>query len=48
MTPFCDFLFFEGGILVRVIQQLYDKTISAVQMNESTGELFRTTVGVRQ
>ena len=36
--------------LVRAIKQLYDKAIyiSAVQMNGSTGEWFRTTVGVRQ
>ena len=30
------------------IEQLYDKVISAVQMNGSIGEWFRTTVGVRQ
>ena len=34
--------------LVCTIEQLYDKAISAVQMNGSTGEWFRTTVGVRQ
>ena len=34
--------------LVRTIEQLYDKAISAVQMNGSIGEWFRTTVGVRQ
>ena len=34
--------------LVRTIQQLYDKATSAVQMNGSIGERFRTTVGVRQ
>ena len=34
--------------LVRTIQQLYDKATSAVQMNGSIGEWFRTTVGVRQ
>ena len=34
--------------LVRTIEQLYDKATSAVQMNGSTGEWFRTTVGVRQ
>ena len=34
--------------LVRTIEQLYNKTTSAVQMNGSIGELFRTTVGVRQ
>ena len=30
------------------IEQLYDKAKSAVQMNGSIGEWFRTTVGVRQ
>ena len=34
--------------LVRTIEQLYDKAISAVQLNGSIGEWFRTTVGVRQ
>ena len=34
--------------LVRTIKQLYDKAISAVQMNGSIGEWFRTKVGVRQ
>ena len=34
--------------LVRTIDQLYDKATSAVQMNGSIGEWFRTTVGVRQ
>ena len=34
--------------LVRPIDHLYDKAISAVQMNDSTGKWFRTTVGVRQ
>ena len=34
--------------LVRAIEHLYDNAISAVHMNGSTGELFRTTVGVRQ
>ena len=33
---------------VRTIEQLYDKATSAVQMIGSTGECFRTTVGVRQ
>ena len=33
---------------VRTIEQLYDKATSAVQMNGSIGEWFRTTVGVRQ
>ena len=34
--------------LVRTNEQLYDKATSAVQMNGSIGEWFRTTVGVRQ
>ena len=34
--------------LVRAIEHLYDNAISAVHMNDSTGEWFRTTVGVRQ
>ena len=34
--------------LVRSIEHLYDNAISAVQMNGSTGEWFKTTVGVRQ
>ena len=34
--------------LVRTIEQLYDKATSAVQMNGSIGEWFRTTVGVRK
>ena len=34
--------------LVCTIKQLYDKATSAVQMNGSIGERFRTTVGVRQ
>ena len=34
--------------LVRTTVQLYDKATSAVQMNGSIGEWFRTTVGVRQ
>ena len=33
---------------VRTIEQLYDKATSAVQMNGSIGEWFRTTVRVRQ
>ena len=32
--------------LVRTIEQLYDKATSAVQMNGSIGEWFRTTVGI--
>ena len=36
--------------LVRTLEQLYDKatSLSAVQMNGSIGEWFRTTVGVEQ
>ena len=34
--------------LVRIIEQLYDKAASAVQMNGSIGEWFRTTDGVRK
>ena len=34
--------------LVRTIEQLYDKATSAVQMNKSIREWFKTTVGVRQ
>ena len=34
--------------LVRTTEQLYDKATSAVQMNGSIGEWFRTTIGVRQ
>ena len=34
--------------LVRAVEYLYDNAISAVQMNSSTGEWFRTTVGNRQ
>ena len=34
--------------LVRTIEQLCEKATSAVQMNGSIGEWFRTTVGVRQ
>ena len=35
-------------VLVRAIERLYDIAISAVQMDGSIGEWFRTTVGVRQ
>ena len=34
--------------LVCTIEQPYDKPTSAVQMNGSIGECFRTTVGVRK
>ena len=34
--------------LVRTTEQLYDKATSAVQMNGSMGEWFRTAVGLRQ
>ena len=33
--------------IIRVIENLYDKAQSAVLFNGSTGEWFRTTVGVR-
>ena len=36
------------GLGTDYIEQLYDKATSAVQMNGSIGEWFRTTVGVRQ
>ena len=34
--------------LVSAIGHMYDNAISAVHMNGSTGEWFRSTVGVRQ
>ena len=34
--------------LICVIKNLYDKATSAVLFNGSTGDCFRTTVGVRQ
>ena len=34
--------------LIRVIRNFYDKAISAVLFNNSIGDWFRTTVGVRQ
>ena len=34
--------------LIRVIKNLYDKATSAVLFNSSVGDLFRTTVAVRQ
>ena len=34
--------------LAHPIEQLYDNAIRAVQMNDSTGEWFRTIAGVRQ
>ena len=34
--------------IIRAIENLYDKAQSAVLLNGSTGEWFRTTVGVRQ
>ena len=34
--------------IIRAIEKLYDKAQSAVLFNGSTGEWFRTTVGVRQ
>ena len=35
-------------VIIRAIENLYDKAQSAVLFNGSTGEWFRTTVGVRQ
>ena len=37
-----------GANLVHTNEQLYDKATTAVQMNGSTGDWFRTTVGLRQ
>ena len=34
--------------LIRVIKNLYDKATSAVLFNNSLGDWFRTTAGVRQ
>ena len=34
--------------LIRVNKNLYDKATSAVLLNSSVGDWFRTTVGVRQ
>ena len=34
--------------LIQVIKNLYNKATSAVLFNNSIGDLFRTTVGVRQ
>ena len=34
--------------LIRMIQNLYDKATSAVYLNNSIADWFRTTVGVRQ
>ena len=34
--------------LARTIEYLYDKASSAVKMNGSTGEWFRTEIGIRQ
>ena len=34
--------------LIRMIQNIYDKATSAVYLNNSIGDWFRTTVGVRQ
>ena len=41
-------MYYINANLVRTTEQLYDKATSAVQMNGSIGEWFRTTVGVRQ
>ena len=37
-----------NACIIRAIENLYDKAQSAVLFNGSTGEWFRTTVGVRQ
>ena len=38
----------NSAYLVRTVEQLNDKTTSAVQINGSTVKLFRTTLVVRQ
>ena len=40
--------YYISANLVRTTEQLYDKATSAVQMNGSIGEWFRTAVGVKQ
>ena len=40
--------FNTNASIIRAIENLYDKAQSAVLFNGSTGEWFRTTVGVRQ
>ena len=40
--------FNTNAILIRMIQNLYEKATSAVYLNNSIGDWFRTTVGVRQ
>ena len=37
-----------NGNLIKLIQNLYNKATSAVKINNSRGDWFRTTVGVRQ
>ena len=37
-----------NGSLIKLIQNLYNKAASAVYLNNSIGDWFRTTVGVRQ
>ena len=37
-----------GANLITIIKSLYEKATSAVLYNGNTGDLFRTTVGVRQ
>ena len=39
---------YNNASIIRTIENLYDKAQSAVLFNGSTGEWFRTTVGVRQ
>ena len=36
------------GNLIKVIEELYNKASNAVYLNNSIGDWFRTTVGVRQ
>ena len=48
MQPYTMRKYNISANLGRTIEQLYDKATSAVQINGSIGEWFRTTVGVRQ
>ena len=49
MSSYIDFKNGHAAeVLVGTIEHPCDKTVSAVQMNGSTREWFRTTVGVRQ
>ena len=44
----CSLMGHINSNLVRTTGQLFDKATSAVQMNGSIGDWFRTTFGVRQ